>query len=74
VWGYDSIIYYTGSSKQIQDVNKGKVSDSAFMNVMFQKIRKGSLAMTLKPGDGADVVPRSYFIYCQDGKGFHSPS
>jgi hypothetical protein len=62
------------------------------MNVMFQKIRKGSLAMTLKPGDGADVVPnlqqvvkmtpsdsyfrkhRSYFIYRQDGKGFHSPS
>lgn len=54
--GYDSAIYYTGSSKQMQDVNRGKVTDTAFIRVMFKKIKGGGLAMTLKPGDGGDVM------------------
>src|SRR5580704_13765017 len=54
--GYDSVIYYTGSSMQIQDVNRGKVTDTIFISAMFKKITDGDLTMTLKPGGGADAM------------------
>jgi hypothetical protein len=54
--GYDSIIYYTGISKEMQDVNHGKVTDSVFMDAMFKKIKDGGLSMTIKPGGGADML------------------
>jgi biopolymer transport protein ExbD len=56
VLGYDSIIYYTGSSKQMQDVNKGKMTDTTFMNAMFEKIKDDGLSLTIKPGGGADML------------------
>jgi biopolymer transport protein ExbD len=54
--GYDSVIYYTGSSTQIQDVNRGKVTDTTFISAMFKKIRADDLTMALKPGDGGEVM------------------
>ncbi|MES1159384.1 MAG: hypothetical protein ABUM51_01380 [Bacteroidota bacterium] len=51
ILGYDSIIYYTGTSKQMQDVNKGKITDTVFVNAMFKKIKSGNLSMILKPGE-----------------------
>jgi biopolymer transport protein ExbD len=56
VLGYDSIIYYTGSSKEMRDVNNGKVTDTVFMNSMFKKIKDGGLSLAIKPGGGADVL------------------
>ena len=54
--GYDSVIYYTGSSTRMEDVNRGKVTDTVFMNEMFAKIKKGGLPLTLKPGGAGDVM------------------
>jgi biopolymer transport protein ExbD len=54
--GYDSAIYYTGSSQQMRDINRGKITDSVFVKAMFGKIKGGGLSMTLKPGDGAEVM------------------
>ncbi len=56
VLGYDSIIYYTGISMQMQDVHKGKITDSVFVSAMFKKIKSGGLSMVLKPGGGADML------------------
>ena len=56
VLGYDSIIYYTGTSKEMRDVNNGKVTDTVFMNSMFKKIKDGGLSLAIKPGGGADVL------------------
>lgn len=57
VLGYDSIIYYTGTSKQMQDVHKGNITDTEFLNTMFKKIKNDGLSITLKPGDGANMLP-----------------
>ena len=57
VLGYDSIIYYSGPSKAMRDINKGRLTDTVFMNAMFTKIKDGDLSMTVKPGSGADVIP-----------------
>src|SRR6266404_4210237 len=56
VLGYDSIIYYLGNSKDMRDVNRGKVTDTVFVRVMFKKITKDGLTMVLKPGDGGDLM------------------
>ena len=56
VLGYDSIIYYTGISTQMQDVHKGKITDSVFVSAMFKKIKSGGLSVVLKPGGGADML------------------
>jgi biopolymer transport protein ExbD len=53
ILGYDSIIYYTGN---MQQVKKGKLTDTMFVNEMFQKIKVKDLELILKPGDGGDVV------------------
>ena len=52
----DSVIYYTGSSSKMLDINRGKVDDSGFVKAMFGKIKDGGLSLTLKPGDGAGVM------------------
>jgi hypothetical protein len=50
VLGYDSIIYYTGSSNQMQEVRKGKITDSSFVNGMFRTVtERGSLTPTQYP-------------------------
>jgi biopolymer transport protein ExbD len=56
VLGYDSVIYYMGTSKGMRDINHGKVTDSVFMNAMFEKIKDDGLSMTIKPGGGADML------------------
>ena len=56
ILGYDSVIYYTGTSKQMRDINMGKITDTAFVNTMFKKIKIGGLLMVLKPGGGADML------------------
>lgn len=56
ILGYDSVIYYTGTSKQMQEVHQGKITDTAFVNAMFEKIKSGGLSMVLKPGGGADML------------------
>lgn len=56
VLGYDSIIYYTGISKQMQDVQNGKITDTAFVTAMFEKIKNDDLSMVIKPGGGADIL------------------
>src|SRR6187399_2596209 len=38
ILGNDSIICYTGTSNHIQNIKRGLVSDTAFMNGMFRKI------------------------------------
>jgi biopolymer transport protein ExbD len=57
VLGYDSLIYYSGTSKNMRDINKGRITDTTFMNAMFAKIKDSGLSMTLKPGSGAEVIP-----------------
>jgi biopolymer transport protein ExbD len=56
VLGYDSIIYYTGISRQMQDVHNGKITDTAFVSTLFERIKSGDLSMVLKPGGGADML------------------
>lgn len=56
VLGYDSIIYYSGSSRQMQDIHQGKITDTLFVNAMFEKIKREDLTMILKPGGGADML------------------
>jgi biopolymer transport protein ExbD len=56
ILGYDSVIYYTGASEQMQDVHMGKITDTAFVGAMFQKIKSRNLAMVLKPGGGGDML------------------
>lgn len=55
VGGYDSIIYYTGTSDHMQDINHGHVTDSLFMDSMFRKVNDLNLDLTVKPGGGAGV-------------------
>lgn len=57
ILGYDSVIYYTGPSKQMQNVHNGKITDTAFIDAMFERIKSGDLLMVIKPGGGADMVP-----------------
>jgi len=54
--GYDSIIYYIGIGRQMQDVHNGKIGDTAFVKAMFEKIKSGGLSMVIKPGGGADML------------------
>lgn len=54
--GYDSAIYYTGISDHMQGITRGKVTDTVFVNGMFEKIKTGGLSVTLKPGDGGGVM------------------
>jgi hypothetical protein len=56
VLGYDSIIYYTGYSGQMQNVQNGKITDTSFVKGMFEKIKDDSLLMVIKPGGGADML------------------
>lgn len=56
ILGYDSVIYYTGESKLMQDLHEGKITDTAFVAAMFQKIKSANLSLVLKPGGGADMV------------------
>jgi len=56
VLGYDSIIYYIGFSNQMQEVHSGKITDTAFVAAMFEKIKSDSLSMVIKPGGGADML------------------
>jgi len=57
VLGYDSIIYYTGGSSQMQDVRKGKITDTAFVNGLFRTVTERGFLMIVKPGDGANMLP-----------------
>lgn len=57
VVGYDSIIYYTGDSHQMEDVKKGKIYDTAFVNRMFRTIKDRGFLLTIKPGDGGNMMP-----------------
>ena len=54
--GFDSAIYYYGSSNQIRDIKRGKISDTVFMNGMFLTVKDKGLALSLKPGAGAEVI------------------
>jgi biopolymer transport protein ExbD len=53
--GYDSIIYYHGSSSRMQDIKRGVITDTAFINDMFRTVKSQGFLFTIKPGGGADV-------------------
>jgi biopolymer transport protein ExbD len=53
--GYDSLIHYTGSSSQIHEIKKGRITDTVFINAMFRTVKDRRLLLILKPGDGADI-------------------
>ena len=57
VLGNDSIIYYTGPSEQMKDVRMGRITDTVFVDAMFEKIKSGDLPMVIKPGGGSDMLP-----------------
>ena len=56
VAGYDSLIYYRGSSTRMMDIKRGRVSDKRFVSIMFTEIQVGGLWMTIKPGGGGEVM------------------
>jgi biopolymer transport protein ExbD len=57
VKGYDSIIYYHGSSRHMQDIKRGLLTDTVFTKAMFSTVKKEGYLLTIKPGDGGNVLP-----------------
>lgn len=56
VMGYDSIIYYHGSSAYMKGIKRGVVTDRVFTEELFHSVKKHGYLLTLKPGDGHDVM------------------
>jgi len=54
--GYDSIIYYHGSSSHMRDIKRGVITDTVFTETLFRTVREHGYMLTLKPGDGEDVM------------------
>jgi len=40
----------------MQDIQRGKITDSVFVREIFRKIKSGGLSIVLKPGGGADML------------------
>lgn len=55
--GIDSVIYYFGSSVQMDEAKRGRITDTAFINGMFHAVKDRGSLLVLKPGDGARVLP-----------------
>ncbi|HVW62708.1 MAG TPA: hypothetical protein VHC48_21805 [Puia sp.] len=55
--GIDSIIYYYGNSPQMDEAKRGRISDTAFINGMFQAVKDRGSLLVIKPGAGVRVLP-----------------
>jgi hypothetical protein len=55
--GYDSLIYYTGTSNDLRGAKRGNIADTSFVNDMFRTADRQPFPITLKIGDGGDVIP-----------------
>ena len=56
ILGNDSIICYTGTSGYMQNIKRGLVSDTAFMNGMFRNISGKGATPVFKVSDDQDVL------------------
>src|ERR1700750_1917934 len=54
--GYDSIVYYRGSSSDMRDIKRGLATDTVFLEELFRTVKDHGAVLTLKPGDGAGVM------------------